>query len=249
MDLSILATWPETPTEAIALQNQLRSQIICRDDLQSPVQYVAGVDVGFEDQGRTTRAAIAVLEFPSLRPVEYALKKCPTTFPYVPGLLSFREIPTILRAIATLQIIPDLILCDGQGLAHPRRLGIACHLGLILDCPTIGVAKSRLIGTHAPVPEQKGDWVPLYDQEEQVGAVLRSRMGTKPLYISAGHRLSLLTALDYVLRCTPQYRLPETTRLADRLASNRGPLPPIQATPPDDLGDQQLSLLEMAGDD
>jgi deoxyribonuclease V len=121
--------------------------------------------------------------------------------------------------------VPDLFLCDGQGIAHPRRLGIATHLGLIIDRPTIGVAKSRLVGTHAEVPDQKGAWVPLLDKGETIGAVLRSRTNTKPLFVSPGHKISLPTALDYVLRCTPKYRLPETTRLADRLASNRGKLP------------------------
>lgn len=159
MDFSYPTTWPETPSEAISLQNELRSQISLTDDLPSPVQYVAGVDAGFEEGGSVTRAAVVVLEFPSLQLVDYALKKRPTSFPYVPGLLSFREIPTVLDALTMLKVDPDLILCDGQGFAHPRRVGIACHLGLIVDRPTIGVAKSRLIGTHVEVPPEKGAWV------------------------------------------------------------------------------------------
>ncbi|MEO0984278.1 MAG: deoxyribonuclease V [Cyanobacteria bacterium J06639_14] len=239
MDITYPAFWPQTPTEAIALQTELRSQICLEDDLPKTVQYVAGVDAGFENEGTITRAAVAVLAFPSLALVDSALVKRPTTFPYVPGLLSFREIPTVLDALAQIAIAPDLILCDGQGIAHPRRCGIASHLGLILDRPTVGVAKSRLIGTHMDVPPAKGAWVPLIDQDETIGAVLRSRTNTKPLYISPGHKISLATALDYVLRCTPKYRLPETTRLADRLASNRGAMPPIVRA---DEGEQMTLL-------
>jgi len=225
MDFVAPPSWPQTPAEAIALQHELRSQVRLTDELRSPLQFVAGVDVGFEENGEVTRAAVVVLEFP-----------------YVPGLLSFREIPTILAALATLKLTPDLLLCDGQGIAHPRRFGIACHLGVLVDCPAIGVAKSRLIGTHPELPAAKGAWVPLTDHDETIGAVLRSRSNTKPLYISPGHRISLPTALDYVLQCTPKYRLPETTRLADRLASDRGKLPPLKSLKADDNG-EQMSLL------
>jgi deoxyribonuclease V len=234
MDFAYPEAWPETPTAAIALQAELRSRVSLADDLPASIKYVAGVDAGFEANGTLTRAAVVVLTFPALHLVDRALVKRPTTFPYIPGLLSFREIPAILDALATLTIPPDLILCDGQGIAHPRRLGIASHLGLIVERPTIGVAKSRLIGTHVDLPDDKGAWVPLLDQGETIGAVLRSRTHTKPLYISPGHKISLPTALHYVLQCTPKYRLPETTRLADRLASNRGPLPPLQPSPAGD---------------
>lgn len=213
--------WNVTPTEARAIQERLRSLVETADRL-GPVETVAGVDVGFEAGGRITRAAVVVLRLADLRPVAQALVRAPTVFPYVPGLLSFREIPAVLEALGRLERLPDLILCDGQGRAHPRRLGIACHLGVLTDLPTIGVAKSRLIGSHAEVPDRKGAWVPLYDGEEVIGAVLRTRRGVRPLYVSAGHRVSLETAIDYVLRCTPKYRLPETTRRADRLASGRG---------------------------
>ncbi|MGF1524529.1 MAG: deoxyribonuclease V [Leptolyngbyaceae cyanobacterium] len=242
MDIAYPNAWPQTPAEAIALQTNLRSQVCLDDDLPTTVRYVAGVDAGFEEAGTITRAAVAVLEFPSLALVDAALVKRPTTFPYVPGLLSFREIPAVLDALQQLTIPPDLILCDGQGVAHPRRFGIASHLGLILDRPTIGVAKSRLIGTHADLPPEKGAWVPLLDKDETIGAVLRSRTNTNPLFISSGHKISLPTALDYVLRCTPKYRLPETTRLADRLASNRGAMPPI-ARKDNEGGGEQMSLL------
>jgi deoxyribonuclease V len=143
----------------------------------------------------------------------------PTRFPYVPGYLSFREVPAILGALASLDSPPDLILCDGQGLAHPRRFGLACHLGVLTGLPTIGVAKSRLIGTHVEVPQHKGAWVPLLDDDEIIGAVLRTRDGVQPLYVSVGHRVDLSTAIDFVLRCTTRYRLPETTRWAHKLAS------------------------------
>ncbi len=148
-----------------------------------------------------------------------ALALRPTTFPYIPGFLSFREVPAVLDAWEKLKICPDLLLCDGQGLAHPRRFGLACHLGILTNIPAIGVAKSRFIGQHDPLGEKRGSWQPLIDQGEIVGAVVRSRTGVQPIYVSIGHRLDLSTAIDYVLQCTPKYRLPETTRLADRLAS------------------------------
>ena len=220
MKIEFPQDWPDSAKAAIALQQQLKSQVITADRL-GPIRSVAGVDAGFENAGAITRAAVAVLSFPELQLVEHAIARRPTTFPYVPGLLSFREVPTVLDALAQLNTIPDLLLCDGQGVAHPRRLGIAAHLGLLADLPAIGVAKSRLVGTHNEVPEHKGGWVPLRDKGETIGAVLRTRVGTKPLYVSSGHRVSLETAIGYVLRCTPKYRLPETTRWADKLASNR----------------------------
>jgi deoxyribonuclease V len=192
--------------------------VITTDQL-GEVHTVAGVDVGFEASGTITRAAIAVLSFPDLKLQKQAIARRPTTFPYVPGLLSFREIPAILDALAQLQRSPDLLLCDGQGIAHPRRLGIASHLGLLVNLPAIGVAKSRLVGEHADIPDQRGAWQSLLDKGETIGAVLRTRSGTKPLYISAGHRISLPTAIAYVMQCTTKYRLPETTRFAHKLAS------------------------------
>lgn len=214
--------WPTTAHAAMALQTAMCPQVVTQDDLPDPVRYVAGVDAGFEENNTITRAAVVVLSFPELVLQESAIALCPTPLPYIPGLLSFREVPAILQALDQLTLKPDLILCDGQGIAHPRRFGIACHLGLLVDCATIGAAKSRLIGHHDDLPPEKGSWVPLIDQGETIGAVLRTRAHTRPLFVSPGHRISLPTAIDYVLRCTPQYRLPETTRLADRLASNRG---------------------------
>jgi deoxyribonuclease V len=212
--------WPLTVEEATVIQQQLAVEVITEDQLGT-VQYVAGVDVGFEEAGSVTRAAVAVLSFPELELKEHAIAYRPTTFPYIPGFLSFREIPAVLDTLEKVTLTPDLILCDGQGIAHPRRLGIACHLGVLIDLPTIGVAKSLLIGKHSELPETRGSWQPLLHRGETIGAVLRTRTGVKPVYVSSGHRVSLPTAIDYVMRCTPKYRLPETTRWADKLASNR----------------------------
>ncbi len=220
MKAASIHSWDVSPTEARAIQERLRERVIRVDDLL-PVKYVAGVDVGFEDNGSITRAAVVVLSYPGLAGVDQAIARQPTRFPYVPGLLSFREAPAVLAALNKISTQPDLLLCDGQGIAHPRRLGIAAHLGVLCDVPAIGVAKSRLIGHHAEVPDVRGAWVPLIDKDEVIGAVLRTRVHVKPLYISVGHRISLETAVDYVMSCTTRYRLPETTRQADRLASRR----------------------------
>ena len=211
-------SWNVTPGEARAIQNHLREYLILSDDF-GPVRCVAGVDCGFEEEGRITRAAVVVLSFPELVLIDQAVARLPTSFPYIPGLLSFREVPAALAALEQLKESPDLVLVDGQGYAHPRRLGIACHLGLLTGLPTLGVAKTRLIGTHDEPPVQRGGWVSLSDKEEIVGAVVRTREGVKPLYISAGHRISLASAVEWVMRCTVRYRLPETTRQAHRLAS------------------------------
>ncbi|MEL7037331.1 MAG: deoxyribonuclease V [Cyanobacteria bacterium J06592_8] len=211
-------TWPETVDAAILIQEQLKSLVVTTDELKS-IQYVAGVDVGFFDNYTISQAAVAVLSFPDLQLQEQAISQRQTTFPYLPGFLSFREIPVILDALEKLTITPDLIICDGQGIAHPKRLGLACHLGILIDVPTIGAAKSKFIGTHQELAAARGSWQPLMDNGEVIGAVVRSRTNVKPLYVSPGHRISLETAIDYVLECTPKYRLPETTRWADYLAS------------------------------
>lgn len=212
-------SWNVRPKEAIAIQERLRQAIITFDDLGA-VKYVAGIDIGFVQNKTVTRAAVAVLSFPDLLLQEQAIAHLPTTFPYVPGLLSFREAPAALEALSSLAIQPDLLLVDGQGLAHPRRMGLACHLGLISDIPAIGVAKSLLVGQHGKVPEARGSRVALTDKDEVIGAVLRTRNGVKPVYVSLGHRVSLETAVAYTLACTPKFRLPETTRQAHRLASS-----------------------------
>ncbi len=206
------------PADAVVLQRELRAHLILTDRL-GPVRRVAGVDVGFEADGTVTRAAVAVLRYPELELLESAIARRPTTFPYIPGLLSFRELPAVLAALEQLRESPDLLLCDGQGIAHPRRFGLASHLGLLADLPSIGVAKSRLCGTHEEPPNQRGAWTPLRAGEEIIGAVLRTRPGVKPVYVSPGHRISQETALAYVMHCCTRYRLPETTRYAHRLAS------------------------------
>ena len=210
--------WPKTTGEARAIQERLRDQVVRRDEL-AEVRRVAGLDVGFPGGGDETRAGVAILSFPDLLLLESASARRRTVFPYVPGLLSFREAPALLEALASLSEPPQLLLCDGQGYAHPRRCGLACHLGVLTGIPSIGVAKSRLIGEHGPLGPEKGDWTPLWDHDEIIGALVRTRRNVQPLYISVGHKISLETAVRYVLACTTRFRLPETTRWAHRLAS------------------------------
>lgn len=212
--------WEVSVSEAKAIQENLRQCVVMEDRLGS-VRRVGGVDVGFDKRRGLTRAAVAILQFPGLKPLEKSVAVYPTRFPYVPGYLSFREVPAILQALASLERRPDLLLCDGQGFAHPRRFGLACHLGVLTDLPSIGVAKTRLIGSHDTVPDERGAWTRLIHGEEVIGAVLRTRVGVKPLFISIGHRITLSTACEYVMRCTTRFRLPETTRWADKLASGR----------------------------
>jgi deoxyribonuclease V len=214
----VLHRWDLTPKEAMALQTELAGRVV-RADTVREVRRVAGVDVGFEDDGRVTRAAVAVLDFPGLALAERVVARQPTRFPYIPGLLSFREAPAVLAAFEQLSLAPDLILYDGQGIAHPRRFGIASHVGLLLDTPTIGVAKTRLVGEHRALPARKGAWAPLVDRGETIGVVLRTRAGVAPVYVSIGHRVSLESAVRWVIVCTTRYRLPETTRWAHHLAS------------------------------
>ncbi|MBI3140241.1 MAG: deoxyribonuclease V [Rhodocyclales bacterium] len=218
MKIRELHGWDLTPKEAVAVQARLAAEVV-REDRLGEVRRIAGIDVGFEDDGRVTRAAVAVLDYPSLELRETAIVRTPTRFPYVPGLLSFREAPAVLAGLQRLAQPPDLILYDGQGIAHPRRIGIASHVGLLAGIPSIGVAKTRLIGSHGAVPDRRGAWVPLTDRGETIGAVLRTRVGVKPLYVSIGHRVSLETAIRWVMACVTRYRLPETTRRAHRLAS------------------------------
>lgn len=185
------------------------------------MRFVAGVDISVGARGSNRgRAAVVVLAYPSLETVEQAVEHAPVTFPYVPGLLSFRELPLILPAFARLRTRPDLVVVDGQGIAHPRRFGIAAHLGLLLDLPAIGCAKSRLTGVPAaPLAEERGARVPLLDRGEVVGYLLRSRERVKPLWVSAGHRIGNEAAADWVLRLCTRYRLPEPTRLAHQAAA------------------------------
>lgn len=222
MRVQNLHPWHLTPREAAELQVRLAPQIITTGG-PSNVRLIAASDVGFVDRPyrrRPTlaRAAVVVLSYPELEIVEQHVIASPTDFPYVPGLLSFREIPVLAQAFELLRATPDLLLVDGQGRAHPRRLGLASHLGLLLDIPTIGVAKSRLIGEHADPGPNRGDSTPLIHDGDHIGTVLRSRDNVKPLYVSIGNRISLPSAADWVLRLCTRYRLPEPIRLADRLS-------------------------------
>ncbi|MBI1425626.1 MAG: deoxyribonuclease V [Gammaproteobacteria bacterium] len=216
--LAISHPWDVSIAEAKRIQVELARQVSLEDSFDIP-EFVAGVDVGFEDKGKVTRAAIAVLKYPELQLVDKSVIRSKTFFPYVPGYLSFRELPAVIAALERLKTLPDMFLCDGQGIAHPRRLGIACHLGVLTDIPSIGVAKSRLLGTYREPGDLKGDSSALFDGNEQIGVVLRTRAHVKPLFISPGHRISINSAQEWVMNCTTKYRLPETTRHAHHLAS------------------------------
>ncbi len=217
-----LHSWKISYAKAKQVQQELFPLVELRDGLHK-VNKVAGVDVGFEDKNTVARAAVVILSYPALQTVETTLARRKVQFPYIPGYLSFREIPPILAALSKVEQLPDVILCDGQGYAHPRRFGLACHLGVITGIPSIGVAKTRLVGEHAAVPNRKGAWTPLLDKGETIGAALRTRRDVKPVYVSVGHKLCLTTAIEIVMVCCTNYRLPETTRAAHSLASRSKP--------------------------
>lgn len=208
--------WDVSPKEAVALQRELASRIDLHD-CRDHIELVAGVDVGI--RGGLARAAVVVLTLPQLEVVERIRAELPVTFPYVPGLLSFREAPAILEALSRMSSVPDVLLFDGQGYAHPRRMGLATHLGILLDHPTVGCAKSRLCGTYEEPNTERGGYTWLRDDEETIGAVVRTRTRVKPVFVSAGHRIRLQSAIELVLRCGAGYRLPEPTRWAHRVAS------------------------------
>lgn len=211
---------PADLAEARKIQEALRTQVVLTDEFD-PLRVVAGVDVGYEDEGKTTRAAVVLLTWPDLVPFDASLARLPTSFPYIPGYLSFRELPAIFKAFEALPFAPQIAFVDGMGVAHPRGLGIASHLGVALDLPTIGVGKSRLIGSHSEVPTVRGARVPLIHRENVIGEVVRTKIRANPLYLSCGHRVCLETAVDLVLECLHGYRLPEPTRMAHMLASSR----------------------------
>jgi deoxyribonuclease V len=202
--------------EAKALQREWSSRVRETDDLPARVRTVAGVDVAYEKNGDRVFAAVIVLDAASLAVVEEATHAERARFPYVPGLFSFRELPPITECFAKLRSPPDLVVCDGHGRAHPRRFGLACHLGVLLDLPSIGCAKTLLVGTHAPLGPKRGDHSPIVDRNETIGVALRTRDGVKPVFVSIGHRVTLQTAQDWVLRLAVRYRLPESTRAADQ---------------------------------
>jgi deoxyribonuclease V len=224
MKIPLHLNWNLSPEQAISRQAQLAAQVRTDDDF-GVVTRVAGVDVGFEQDNTIARAAVVVLDFPSLEPLASAIGRQPVTFPYIPGLLAYRELPAVFAALEQLQVEPDLMIVDGQGLAHPRRFGIACHLGVLLDKPSIGCAKSILVGK-AETPENRiGAWTPLVHKNETIGAAVRTKLNTKrpvnPVYVSIGHRISLESAIDFVLRCCRGYRVPETTRYAHLTAGGK----------------------------
>lgn len=221
MQLAISHRWDLSVDEARALQPELAEKVLDRTTFDpATVDTVAGVDVSFRNQ--VAHAAIVVLSYPDLRLVDQAVGRAPVVFPYVPGLLTFREGPSVLQALEQLTTWPDLLIFDGHGIAHPRRIGLAAHMGVLLDQPSIGCAKSRLIGTHDEPGEAVGDWEPLTDKGEIIGAVVRTRAKVRPLFVSTGHRVDLATAVAMVLACTRGYRLPETTRRAHKLAGEQG---------------------------
>jgi deoxyribonuclease V len=216
-----LHEWNLPVDEARALQRKLAEQIVLEDQFNE-IHFVAGVDMAINEESGMARAAVVLLSFPELEVLEKHVYEEPLRMAYIPGLLSFREMPSLLGALAQLKQRPDLVMADGQGIAHPRRLGIATHLGLWIDTPTIGCAKSILVGKHEPVGEQIGDWSPLLYYGETIGAALRTRSGArvKPMFISQGHKISLESSIKYVLACGRGYRLPETTRQADKLSKD-----------------------------
>lgn len=207
--------WDVSPDEAIAIQQRLRAEIPPGEPTTlDQIHMVAGVDASYREIGR---AAIAVFSFPDLALIEQVTATREVTFPYVPGLLAFREAPVVLAALERLRLRPDLLMFDAQGYAHPRRLGLARHLGAYLDQPSIGCAKSRLIGAYDEPGQDAGAWAPLMDGGEEIGRVVRTKARTNPLFVSVGYRITLPLAVEVVLRCTRGYRLPEPTRIADRL--------------------------------
>ncbi|OTA15509.1 endonuclease V [Xenorhabdus vietnamensis] len=211
-------------TKALRQEQIEKSRQVIRHDVFSASftpKFIAGADVGFEKSGTVTCAAIAVLQYPSLELVEYQIARIDTLLPYIPGLLSFREYPALMAAWQKLRLRPDLVMVDGQGIAHPRRFGVASHFGLLADIPTIGVAKSRLCGEHIPVGEAQGSRQPLMEHGEQIGVVLRSKKRCNPLYISLGHKICLDSAVFWVEQCMKGYKLPEPTRWADGISSRK----------------------------
>ena len=215
-------SWSVTPEEAVALQKELRSQIVADRSLDlDAIGLVAGVDVSVKND--RSQAAVVVATYPEFRVVETVRAQQPTPFPYIPGLLSFREGPVLEEAFARLNTEPDVFLFDGMGIAHPRRCGIACHLGLWLERPTIGCGKTLLSGRYRDLGAEKGSAAPLVHRGETIGVALRTRAGTNPMFISPGHLADIPSAAELVLRCAPKYRLPEPIRLAHAAAGQFTP--------------------------
>lgn len=208
--------WPDDEQGAIRLQQQM-APLVEHEDRLGPVRTVAGVDVAYDKHSDRLVAAVVVLDADTLEVIAQASAQDVERFPYVPGLFSFRELPPIMLALAQLDSKPDLIVCDGQGIAHPRRFGLACHLGILFDVPTIGCGKTRLLGEEDPLERKRGNTANLRDGDEVIGSVVCTQDGIKPVYVSVGHRVSLATATEIIVRLARDYRLPETTRQADQL--------------------------------
>lgn len=215
-----LHSWQISTAEAKQIQRDLAVQVSQKCELINP-HYIAGVDISVSNYGAIARAAVVILEYPEFKIVEVTTAEGKLSFPYIPGLLSFRECPLVLDACQKLTIVPDLLLIDGQGIAHPRRLGLASHIGLFLDIPTIGCAKSRLCGWHEPLSAEAGAYTELIDSNEVIGAVVRTKNGVKPIYVSIGHEIDLPTAIYWTKECCRGYRLPEPSRLAHIAASGQ----------------------------
>ncbi|NPC71890.1 endonuclease V [Corallococcus sp. AB004] len=211
--------WNVTPTEAVALQKRLREQLILEPPAGLRITRLAGADISTEKGNDTGYGGMVVLDAETLLPVARAVATAPLTFPYVPGLLSFRELPVLAAVWERLTVRPDVLVFDGQGTAHPRRLGIACHGGLLFDIPSIGCAKSLLVGTPGKLAERRGATSPITHKGEVVGMAVRTRTGVSPVFVSPGHRMDLDTAVEWVLKASPRYREPETTRHAHRLVN------------------------------
>lgn len=227
MKAKLTHRWDLSVEEAKKLQWELSKKIVENDELPETVRYIAGADV-HQVGSEQMQAVVCVLTFPELELVDVASAIVPMTFPYVPGLLAFRETPAVLEAFEKLRYDPDLALFDAQGRAHPRHFGLACHTGLLLDLPSIGCAKSRLYGHGEEPADEDGEMVPLYDPIDRrvLGMVVRTKKGSPPVYVSVGHKISLETAVTFVLRCAHNHRIPEPLRLAHLYAKQHPPEPP-----------------------
>ena len=220
MKIHQLHDWKMNPSQAIELQRELAKQVSTYSEVLTP-ELIAGVDVSIPRNSSKGIAAVVVLDFPELKVIEIQRVEAELSLPYIPGLLSFRECPVILEACSSLKNTPDLFMVDGQGIAHPRRLGLASHLGLFLDVPSIGCAKSILCGTQDPLAGEAGSFAYIVDQGEVIGAALRTRLNIKPVYVSIGHKIDIENALYWVGKCCRGYRLPEPTRLAHQAAGGK----------------------------
>ncbi|WP_425559624.1 deoxyribonuclease V [Kitasatospora terrestris] len=217
--VSVPPDWPTGETEALAEQERLRPQVVTEGPApdRTPGVLVAGVDVAYDDEKDVVAAAAVLLDYATLEVVEETTAVGPVAFPYLPGLLAFRELPAVTEALRGLTVRPEVVVCDGYGLAHPRRFGLASHLGVLTGLRTIGVAKTPFVFEHREPGPRRGDWSPLLDRGETVGRAVRTREGVKPVFVSVGHRIGLTEAAEITLALAPHYRLPETTRRADSL--------------------------------